>query len=182
MNPSKILAGLAVLMLLISITGCGEEPSLTVAAVIQNADRLNGNTVRVRGQAYIWVDPSQAEMWMTGGCIPKTDPSYRQGVTTGWLTLYDSLEADDWAEDGTPRGKSGIKISEENFRCDGDYCKLTCSPFEVVSLRMYEFVGRLQMDSNSELVLEDIDLDQSSQLVDGKWVSISTGQFHVMFP
>jgi hypothetical protein len=121
-------------------------------------------------------------MWMSGGCIPKTDPSYRQGVVVGWLTLYDSLEADDLAEDGTPRDKPGIKISEENFRCDGDYCKITCSSFEVVSLRMYEFVGRLRINSSSEPILEEIDLGQSSQLVNGSWTSISTGNIDVMFP
>jgi hypothetical protein len=171
-----------VLLLIAFVTACSGPKSLTVTQVLQNADRLDGKTIRVRGQAYLWVDPSQAAMWMTGGCIPKTDPSYRQGVTTGWLTLYDSLQEDNLAEDGTPRDKPGIKISEENFRCNGDYCTMTCSPFEVTSLRTYEFVGTLRTNPNSELILEDIDLGQSSQLVDGKWTSISTRKFDVMFP
>lgn len=182
MNQSKMVMGLAVLILIAATIGCSGESSLTVAEVIQNADQLDGKTIRVRGQAYLWVNPSRTQMWMFGGCAPKTDPSYRQGGVVGWLTLYDSLDAEDLAEDGTPRSKTGIKIAEENFRCGGDYCKIICSPFEAMSSRMYEFVGRLRSNSNSELILEDIDLGQSSQLVNGTWAPISGGTFDVMFP
>ena len=182
MKVSKTFIGFATLIVLVAITGCGGQKSLTVTQVLQNADRLDGKTIRVRGQAYLWVDPSRAEMWMSGGCIPKTDPSYRQGVVTGWLTLYDSLGEEDLAGDGTPQDKTGIRISGENFRCDGDYCKITCSPFEAVSLRMYEFVGRLQINPDSELKLEDLDLDQSRQFVNGTWTSLASKTFDVMFP
>ena len=78
------------LLLFATVAGCSGQKALTVAEVIQNAECLDGKTIRVRGLAYLWVDPSQAEMWMFGDCAPKTDPSARQGVVFGWLTLYDS--------------------------------------------------------------------------------------------
>ncbi|HLO27734.1 MAG TPA: hypothetical protein VK249_01280 [Anaerolineales bacterium] len=171
-----------VLLLFTFVTGCGGQKALTVAEVIQNAGHLDGNIIRVRGLAYLWVDPSQAEMWMFGGCVPKTDPSYRQGVVSGWLILYDSIDPADLKNYGTPHNKPGLKISESSFRCNGDYCKIKCSSFEAVSQRMYEFVGTLQVKENSELILEKIDLDESSQFVDGNWIPVSTGEFDVMFP
>lgn len=164
------------------VAGCSGQKALTAAEVIQNAERLNGKPVRVRGFAYLWIDPSRAEMWMFGGCALKTDPSDRQGYVKGWLTLYDSAYPDDWGGDDAPRDEPGVKIAESSFDCEGDYCKITCSPFEVVAQRMYEFVGTLQVNETSELLLENINLDQSSQLVDGKWTPISRGDFDVMFP
>jgi hypothetical protein len=154
-----------------------------VAEVVQNAERLNGRTIRVRGVANVWVKPPQAEMWRTGGCVPKTDPSYRQGYVEGWLTLHDSIDpqAEDLWVYGGPRDRIGIKISETNFDCKGDYCGMTCSPFEVVSLRTYEFVGTLRVRGD-ELILENIDLEQSSQLVDSEWTAIPKRDFPVFFP
>ena len=59
---------------------------------------------------------------------------------------------------------------------------MTCSSFEVTSQQMYEFVGTLRINEEAELILENLDLNRSSQLVDGKWVSIPTGDFDLMFP
>lgn len=168
--------------LVVVVAGCSRERSLTVTEVIQNAESLNGKTIHVRGFAYLWIDPSQAEMWGSGGCIPKTDPSYRQGVVAGWLTLYDSIYEDNWGGDDAPRDAIGVKISESSFDCNGDYCRLTCSPFEVVAQRMYEFVGTLKVNEKSEFILENIDLDRSRQLVEGKWLSIQNGDFVIPFP
>ena len=162
--------------------GCREQKPWTVAQVIQNAELLDGKTIRVQGFAYLWMGPSLAEMWMTGGCIPKTDPSYKQRAVKGWLMLYDSVFPDNWGGDDAPRDEIGVKISESSFDCKGDYCGLTCSPFEVVSERMYEFVGRLEVNGDTEFILKNIDLDESSQFVDGKWVSIQKGDFPVPFP
>lgn len=169
-------------ILLALLTACSGPKALTVAEAVQDAERLDGHTIRVRGLAYLWVDPSQAEMWMFGGCMPTTDPNYGQGVVKGWLTLYDSIDPEDIAHYGVPYEETGIKISESYFHCGGNYCGMTCSSFEVVSQRMYEFVGRLQVDDQSGLILEELDLDQSSQLVDGNWTTISNGNFEVMFP
>ena len=107
MNRNNLIR-FVVLLLFAFDTGCGGQKPLTAAEVIQNAERLDGKTIRVRGMAYLWIDPSQAAMWM--------------------------------------------------------------------------FVGTLQVNEDSELILQNIDLEQSSQLVDGKWLPISTGNFDVMFP
>lgn len=176
------LTGWIVLLLFALVTSCNGQKTFTVAEVIQNAERLDGKTIHVRGFAYLWMNPSQAEMWKTGGCIPKTDPSYRQIAVGGWLTLYDSVFSDNWGGDDAPRDEIGVKISESSFDCKGDYCGLTCSPFEVVSQRMYELVGTLRVNGNSEFILENIDLDQSRQLVDGEWISIQKADFVVPFP
>jgi hypothetical protein len=122
-------------------------------------------------------------MWLYGGgCAVKLDPNERQGYVKGWLTLYDTAYQDEWGGDGAPHDEPGVKVSESSFKCEGDYCKITCSPFEVISERMYEFVGTLQVSGDSEFILENIDLEQSRQLINGNWVPISTGDFDVMFP
>ncbi len=166
------------LLLLVFVMGCGGQKPLTVAEVIRNAERLNGKTIRVRALAYLLVDPSQAEMWMFGGCAPGST----EGHVIGWLTLYDSIDRDDLAHYGVPHDKTGIKISDSNFHCEGNYCKMTCAPFEVTSQQMYELVGTLRVNGPSNFTLENIDLKQSSQLVDGEWKSISPGNLDVMFP
>jgi hypothetical protein len=165
------------------VAGCSGQKALTIAEVLQNAERLDGKTIRVRGWAYLWINPSRATLWLYGGgCAVKIDPNERQGYVKGWLTLYGSTYLDEWGGDGAPHEETGVKISESSFKCEGDYCKITCSPFEVVTQRMYEFIGTLQVNKNSEFFLENIDLKRSRQLVDDNWIPISTGDFEVMFP
>jgi hypothetical protein len=171
-----------VLLVLLLAAACGGQQTLTVAEAIQKADSLEGKTVHVRGVAYLWVDPSQAEMWMAGGCMPTTDPDYGQGTVKGWLTLYDSIDPNDLAQYGVPYEEAGVQIAETSFQCGGNYCKMTCSSFEAVSQRTYEFTGTLRRADGGQLILADVDLSQSRQLVDGKWTPISTGDFDVMFP
>ncbi len=171
------------LLLFVFVIGYGRQKPLTVAEVIQNAERLDAKTIRVRGMAYLWVDPFQAEMWMSGGCAVDPDGTLsKQGNVVGWLTLYDSAYPANWGGDDAPRDVTGVTISEAAFHCGGDYCKITCSPLEVVAQRMYEFVGTLRVNESSKLILENIDLDRSSQLVDGKWLPLSSRNFDVMFP
>lgn len=171
------------LLLFAFVTACSGQKPLTVAEVVENADRLDGKSIRVRGLAYLWVDPSRAEMWMFGGCAVDPDGTLsKQGNVVGWLTLYDSEYPDNWGGDDAPRNVTGVKVSESSFHCNGDYCKITCSPFEVTAQRMYEFAGTLRVNGVSDFILENIDLDQSSQFVDGKWMPLSAGNFGVMFP
>ncbi len=171
------------LLLFVFVIGYGRQKPLTVAEVIQNAERLDAKTIRVRGMAYLWVDPFQAEMWMSGGCAVDPDGTLsKQGNVVGWLTLYDSAYPANWGGDDAPRDVTGVTISEAAFHCGGDYCKITCSPLEVVAQRMYEFVGTLRVNESSKLILENIDLDRSSQLVDSRWIAISDGTFDVVFP
>jgi len=171
------------LVLFAFVTGCSGQKSLTIPEVIQNAKTLDGKTIRVRGQAYLWIEPSQSEMWMFGGCAIDPDGSLSQrGHVVGWLTLYDQIDPDDLRLHGAPHDDTGIKISESSFHCEGNYCTMTCKSFEVVSGRNYEFVGVLRVKDGSELILENIELHRSSQLVDGKWAPISTGEFGFGFP
>ena len=51
------------MIFLVVLTGCGGGQTLRVADVIQNAEGLDEKTVRVRGQAFIWMDPSK---WKCG--------------------------------------------------------------------------------------------------------------------
>lgn len=165
-------------LLFIFVTACSGQKPLTVAEVVQNAERLNGKTVRVRALAYLWVNPSRTEMWMFGGCAPgSTD-----GHVVGWLTLYDAIDRDDIAHYGVPHDETGIKISESNFHCEGNYCQMICSSFDATSEQMYQFVGMLRVNGQSDFTLENIDLDRSSRLVDGEWVPIREGDFNVFFP
>ena len=122
-------------------------------------------------------------MWMFGGCaVYPEGAEVRQGYVRGRLTLYDSLEPGDLSRTGSPDDKPGIRISKSDFSCEGDYCKITCSAFEVVSWRMYELVGMLRAVPGWEPILENIDLEQSTQLVDGNWIPLATGDFEVGFP
>jgi hypothetical protein len=182
MNRKNIVLIMLFLILAFS-TGCSEQKPLTVSEIIQDAETLNGKTVRVRGVAYLWMDPSQAEMWMLGGCVPPTDvSSSSQGNVVGWLMLYDSIDPLDIKNYGIPHDETGIRISNSDFHCNGNYCKMTCEPFEITSQQTYEFVGVLRAGQQPELVLENIDLEQSSQLVNGNWVPLQTGNFNIMFP
>jgi hypothetical protein len=169
---------------LLFLTACGyDRDPMTVSAVLQNTAVLNGKTVRVLGVAYLWTDPTQAQMWMFGGCaVYPEGTEVRQEYVRGWLMLYDSLEPADLSSTGAPHDKTGLKISTSDFSCEGDYCNITCSSFEVVSWRMYDLVGVLRVVSGAEPILESIDLEGSSQLVDEKWIPLQTGDFDVGFP
>jgi hypothetical protein len=63
----------------------------------------------------------------------------------GWLALYDHIDPEDLRKSGAPHDRIGIRISDSDFHCEGDYCRLSCSPFEPASLRPYEFTGRLRL-------------------------------------
>jgi len=180
---SKAILLLVALFLLVPIVGCTGQKTLTVSEVVRDAEGLDGETIRVRGQAFLWTEPSQAEMWMFGGCVPGTDPSHsRQGIVVGWLTLYESIDSDDLGRYGVPHDEMGIRISDSDFHCNGDYCAVTCQPFEVVPRRMYELIGTLKVNADSEIILENIDLERSSQLVEGNWARIPGGEFGIAFP
>jgi hypothetical protein len=183
MREIKSFLFIAPLLLLLTF-GCGTQKNiLTVSEVIRNADSLDGQTIRVRGQAYLWIDPSREEMWMFGGCAINPDGSPSEGGSvSGWLELYDQIDPDDLKNYGAPHNDRGIKIAESSFDCKGNYCKMTCRPFEVVSDKTYELVGALRVKEGPELILENIDLDRSRQMVNGSWLPVSTGNFDVMFP
>jgi hypothetical protein len=168
---------------IVFLVSCSGQKPLTVLEVIQNAETLNGKTIRVRGQAYLWIEPSLAEMWNYGGCVPNSDASASsEENVVGWLTLYDKIDPNDLKNYGAPHDNIDIKISEDNFHCKGNYCGMTCLSFEVKSQQTYEFIGTLRLDGESELILENIDLGASRQLMNGEWIPTLPGEFSIVFP
>lgn len=161
------------ILLLVFVSGCGRQKPMTVAQVLENAASLDGQTLRVRGRANIQSAPSQEEIAAAGGCA-----NTKQGTTEGWLTLYDPLTQDRDHLENPP----GIKIAASSFHCEGDNCQITCSPFQVASHETYEFSGTLRVNGEAEIILENIDLEQSRQFIDGEWKPIAAGTFEVTFP
>ena len=183
MNKKDIVPIIVLFLLLVLCAGCREQKALSVSEIIQNAEALNGRVVRVRGVAYLWVNPTQAEMWMFGGCAPSNDASSSsQGNVVGWLTLYDQIDPNGLKNYGVPHDKTGIRISDSDFHCNGNYCSMTCSSFEVQSQQAYEFVGTLRFNKEAEPILENLNLGASRLLLDGKWVSIPMGESKIFFP
>ncbi len=182
---TKWIAPILLFVSCLSLPGCASAPqTLTVPEVIEQAESLNGETVRVRGVAYIWTDPSSSEMWNYGGCIPDSAGPPKWDVVVGWLTLYEAVDPADLGFYGPALAyeKRGIRIADSSFHCDGSVCGLTCEPFTVQSRRTYEFTGILRMDEAGELTLEGIDLEQSAWLVDGELQPIPAENFGVGFP
>ncbi|MCG2783777.1 MAG: hypothetical protein L6461_01585 [Anaerolineae bacterium] len=180
---TKWIAPILLFVLCLSLPGCASAPqTLTVSEVIEQAESLNGETIRVRGVAYIWTDPSSSEMWNYGGCIPDSAGPPKWDVVIGWLTLYEAIDRNNLNTNGTPREMKGIRIADSSFHCDGGVCGLTCQPFTVSSHQTYEFTGTLHVDETGGPTLEEIDLEQSAWLVDGELQPIPAENFPVVFP
>ena len=156
------------------------NPYMSVSEVWQMATKLDGQILRIRGPVILQYTPYHP--MQIGGCSLELD---RNAQIVGKAVL---LEA--------PRASEGrvISISEASFQCLGDTCGVTCQPFappkdfwghsgEVGNI--YEFEGRLRVDNNNdniELVLEDVDVADTRQLVDGRWEQVPTGIFSINFP
>lgn len=178
---------LLLILFALSLAECsGGQNYLTVSEVWENAETLNGKRIRVRGRADFWLSPYHP--MQIGGCIPDEDAANKSHIV-GKLALFDEN-----APDSTPR----LFISESSLQCEGDVCSVVCKPFAPASgesvswgisnpktIEAFEFVGKLrtrdQQDS-VELILEDIDLKASRQLIDGEWGPIPTGDFTYNFP
>jgi len=84
-----------------------------------------------------------------------------------------------------PHDEQGLRVSDASFHCDGNFCSMTCSPFEVITGRTYELIGNLRVNEGPGelgLILESIDLLESKQFMDGEWVALSLGEFRTGFP
>ena len=181
---TKWIAPILLLVLFVCFSGCtSASQTLTVSEVIEQAESLNGKTIRVRGVAYLWSEPSASEMWNYGGCIPDSAGPPKWDVVVGWLTLYESIEPDDLGLYGSAAAyeNPGIRIADSSFHCDGGVCGLTCRPFTVRSHQTYEFTGTLCVDA-AGLTLKEIDLEQSAWLVDGELQPIVAENFPIVFP
>jgi len=84
------LAATILILLSLPFAGCGNSRTYAISELSKIAGSLDGKRIRVRGQAYLWLEPSVEEMWGFGGCAINLDGSpSTQGVVIGWLTLYD---------------------------------------------------------------------------------------------
>jgi hypothetical protein len=125
---------------------------------------------------------------MIGGCSPDPNPASNPSITAD-LELSDEI-----APDAEPR----LVVAESSFRCEGNTSSIACKPLESVSggmpesggpehknIEAFELVGMLRVvDQQGDVIptLEDIDLDASRRLADGKWEAIPTGVFRYVFP
>jgi photosystem II stability/assembly factor-like uncharacterized protein len=162
------LAGLLLAILLASACGAGGKRSyLTVPEVSQRAESLDGTLIRVRGYGYL-------SMMMTAVlCDP---PRCDCNQSSGWLELYGEQPDPDHL--GRLFDLPTIRIAESSLQCAGDECSMECSPFDPGLARQFEFAGRLRIN-HGNLVLEDLDLAASRQLIDVNWVPFETGKFSV---
>jgi photosystem II stability/assembly factor-like uncharacterized protein len=166
-NPLPVL-GVLLAVWLAAACGAGEKPSyLTVQEVSQRAESLAGKQIRVRGYGYFSV--SMTVML----CIPSRCDCNQ---SAGWLELYG--EQPDPQHLGRLWDIPSIRIADDSLKCQGDECSMKCSPFDPGLARQFDFVGRLKIDYGN-LILENLDLAASRQLINASWVPIETGSFTV---
>jgi len=173
-SKAVLLAGLALAML---ITGCSPK-TMTVSEVWEDAERLNEKQIRVRGWAYVRTQPYVGLI----GCPPAG--TIENDVVTGRMFLL--------PENDVYKQSSEIVISESDLSCEGDHCRISCTPFDpgnmdycgaernysTQHLIPYEIVGTLhirQIDGERSLFLEDIKLSDSHRMIEGVWEPIPTG-------
>ena len=169
-------------LLVLSLAGCNEDDEfLTVSEVWQDATALDGKRIRVRGPGRLQYEP--VHPMRVGGCSPV--PSANPPIKARAVIFEEPL-------DYNP--KHELFISESSLKCEGNTCSMTCTPFDPPqdlhgyvnpSITNYEFVGTLRVDSQGSeevLILDDIDIEASRQLVDEKWEPIPAGEFSWLFP
>ena len=143
---------------------------LSVYDVWSNAKILDGKKIHVQGKAVF-------SIWLIGegACCSQ---ACNCGERLGFLELVSD---------------SPIRINKKHSStdyisiylpsCDGDYCSLTCSPFDPTKAEAFEFYGVLEAsyrnDDVTGLLLKDIDFSVSKQLIDGEWRAIETGKFEI---
>jgi photosystem II stability/assembly factor-like uncharacterized protein len=166
-NPLPVL-GVLLAVWLAAACGAGEKRSyLTVQQVSQQAESLAGRQIRLRGYGYFSV--SMTAML----CVPSRCDCNQ---SSGWLELYG--EQPDPEHLSRLYDLANIRIAETSLKCAGDECSMECSPFDPGLARQFEFAGRLRIDYGN-LILEDLDLAASRQLINGSWFPIETGKFSV---
>ena len=182
-SRQTMLRTLTTLMIALFLTGCaGEQAFWTVSEVWQNAEKLQGKQLRVRGLADFRLAPYHP--LQVGGCSLDQDVVKRSQIT-GSLALRDE-EADD--------PKQIILISASSLQCQGNICRLTCKPFAPTEaatwggselIEAFELVGTLKVEgrgSEEVLILEKLDLQMSRRRANGMWEPIPSGDFTYNFP
>ena len=148
----------------------GEKRSyLTVPEARRHAKLLNGQQVRVRGYAEFTIYKTQLL------CKPA-----RCDCNQAWGELF--LFEKDPKDPQSFFDLASISISRAELKCEGNDCSMDCIPFDPCTAKEFEFVGTLRIDHEfyfNGLVLENLDLESSRQLIDKKWVPIETGRFTI---
>ena len=181
MRRKRILQAIGLIVLVFSVVGCGQSRDpLTVSEVWQNAAALDGTQIRVRGQGYFRFEPYHP--LQVGGCSLDEKVVNRSHIV-GKLDLLD---------EDPPDPKHRLSISESSLQCEGNVCGAVCKPFapsdtwgRIGAVEVFEFVGVLRVDAQGSevvLILEDIDLQASRRMAEGKWGPIPTGVFSYNFP
>jgi hypothetical protein len=177
MSNREVLQTIGLMLIAFSLAGCGDNGDyLTVSQTWQNAESLDGERIRVRGQAYFRIIPYPG---LLGWCVPDGGED-----TVGKLELLDENSPDPRYYTGD-RPLPRLSISESTLQCQGNQCRMTCTPFDPQAAEVFEFVGTLRtgdQQGDAELVLENIDVKVSRQLLDEEWVPIQTGNFSYFFP
>jgi hypothetical protein len=181
---SRAIWRLYVLVLLaVSLAGCvALDRPLTVSQVWENADALEGQRIRVRGEADFRLAPYHP--LQIGGCVVDAEGETKSRIT-GELRILDqdSLDPD-----------RALLISESSLQCEGDVCSVVCKPFApsrhaawgaTDPIEAFEFVGILRVLRQADavtLILDELDLAASRRLADGEWGPVPTGEFTYLFP
>ena len=144
---------------------------LTVSEALQRAESLDGKQVRVRGYGFFIINTTLLI------CPPERCDCNR---TSGVLVL---LEEELYPEDYHRLDDlASISISESSLKCQGNDCFVDCTPFDPITAKEFEFKGVLKIDHTSDpnrLILENLHLEASRQLIDDEWIPIETGRFTV---
>lgn len=139
---------------------------LLVDQVWANAVKLDGQVIRVRGklegityQTLLPCDPPTCDCNQSRAnysLVSESETIYNQGCSS----------------------KDTIELPLD---CTGNECSLTCSPFDPFLAEVMELKGTLQADYQNgklcRLLLNDIKLEESLQLVGEEWKPVSVGTF-----
>jgi hypothetical protein len=172
-NQGVWMIGLPLMMLMLA--GCNSSKLLTITNVWEQADELEGQSIRVRGRARFFTEPYQG----LTGCVPGGG-----GDIVGRLVLYDE-DAPDPHYYGGEQPLPTIVVSSDSLQCKGNTCQITCEPFNPQEGAVFELVGTLRVEhqeSTKVLTLEDVILTESRQLMGEKLEPIPTGTFQYSYP
>ncbi len=144
---------------------------LTVSEALQHAESLDGKQVRVRGYGFFIINTTLLI------CPPgRCDCNQTSGVL---VLLEEELYPEDYHR---LDDLASIYISESSLKCQGNDCSVDCTPFDPSTAKEFEFEGVLKIDHTSDpnrLILQNLDLEASRQLIGDEWIPIETGRFTV---
>ena len=162
---ARVCRSIAWLVVTLTLAACAGQsegiPMLTVAEIWEDPPAYGNQIVCVKGQADFMHSMTLA------ACDPPSCDCNRSG---GHLSLLNEAGRRDRA--------IWVATTETGLLCEGNECEMICRPFDPRSADALELVGRLRVQrvdgSSYHLILDDLDLEASRQLVAGQWKPIST--------